>query len=127
MTMHRFNKIIFALILWSCAVAVYAQQTASQADPTTLTLDTIFTYRAQSPKSLQWEAGGKGYLVLEASGKGDAQDIVRYEVTTGQKMILVPVDKLMPAGATAPLVVESFDISPDEKKLLLFTNTERVW
>ena len=126
--MQPLRKKVFALILFLfCVTAVHSHQTQAQTDPSTLTLDSIFTYRAQSPNSLQWEAGGKGYLVLEPSGKGEAQDIVRYEASTGQKTILVPVDKLVPAGATAPLVVESFDISPDAKKLLLFTNTERVW
>ena len=125
--MNRFRQIILALALSLCAVATYAQQTATQTDPTTLTLDTIFTYRSQPLNALNWEADGKGFLVLEPSGKGEAQDIVRYDAATGQKTILVGADKLVPAGASAPLVVEEFDISPDARTILLFTNTERVW
>ena len=126
--MHRLRQLIFGLVLLLCAVAVYPQQTATQTDPSTLTLDSIFTYRAQFPNALQWQADGKGYLVLEPSGKGEVQDIVRYDAVTGQKSILVAAaDKLVPAGAKEPLVVESFDISPDTKKLLLFANTARVW
>src|SRR2546423_5890264 len=125
--MHRFRQISFALIIFLCAVAVYPQQTATQTDPTTLTLDNVFTYRAKSLNALEWQADGKGYLVLEPAGKGEAQDIVRYEITTGQRSILVGADKLVPAGASTPLVVEEFEVSPDAEKLLLFTNTERVW
>src|SRR5256714_6851913 len=125
--MHRFRQISFALIIFLCAVAVYPQQTATQTDPTTLTLDNVFTYRAKSLNALEWQADGKGYLVLEPAGKGEAQDIVRYEITTGQRLILVGADKLVPAGASTPLVVEEFEVSPDAGKLLLFTNTERVW
>jgi dipeptidyl-peptidase-4 len=125
--MNRFRQITLALALSLCAVATYAQQTATQTDPTTLTLESIFTYRAQPLNALNWEADGKGFLVLEPSGKGEAQDIVRYDAATGQKTILVGADKLVPAGASAPLVVEEFDISPDKRTVLLFTNTERVW
>ena len=125
--MRLFRQVSLAVIILLCAAAAYPQPTTPQTDPSTLTLDSVFTYQARYPNSLQWEAGGKGYLVLESSGKGDAQDIVRYDAATGQRSILVAVDKLVPAGANEPLVVESFDISPDAKKLLLFTNTARVW
>ena len=126
--MNRLQKIallFLCLALW--ANAAYAQQTASQTNPATLTLDSVFTYRAQSPTSLRWRADGKSYLVLESSGKGDAQDIVSYDAITGQKTILVAADKLIPSGASTPLAVESFDVSSDARKLLLFTNTARVW
>ncbi len=125
--MNRFRQISFALIILSCAVAFHPQRTPAQTDPTTLTLDNIFTFRAKSLNALKWQADGKGYLVLEPAGIGDAQNIVRYDIATGERTILVSADKLMPAGASSPLVVEDFDVSPDARKLLLFTNTERVW
>ena len=37
----------------SDAIAAYAQQTAAQTDQTTLTLDTIFTYRGQPLNALK--------------------------------------------------------------------------
>ena len=39
----------------------------------------------------------------------------------------MPAEKLTPAGASSPLLVEEFDLSQDEQKLLIFTNSERVW
>jgi len=125
--MYRFRQIILILILSSWAIAAQAQQTATQTDPSTLTLDTAFTYRAQALNALKWEANGKGYLVLEDSGKGEAQDIVRYDAATGQRSVLVAASQLVPAGTSTPLVVEEFDVSPDTQKILLFTNTARVW
>src|SRR3954469_13441599 len=125
--MNRFRQISFALILLVCAVAVYPQQTAVQTDPAALTLDNVFTFRAKSLNALTWESDGKGYLGLEPAGKGDAQDIVRYDIATGQRSVLVAADKLVPDGASTPLAVEEFEVSPDARKLLLFTNTERVW
>jgi dipeptidyl-peptidase-4 len=128
-TMYRFQKITLIIFAWSLfASGVYAQQTATQTDPSTLTLDSVFTFGAKYPNALKWEADGKGYLALEpAVGKGDAQDIVRYDAATGQRSILIGADKLMPAAASTPLVVEEFEVSPDKGKVLLFTNSERVW
>jgi dipeptidyl-peptidase-4 len=125
--MYRFRHIILVSVLLSATVAVSAQQTATQTDPSILTLDNVFTYRTQSLNALKWEADGKGYLVLEDAGKGEAQDIVRYDAASGQKSMLVAASKLVPAGASTPLVVEEFEVSPDARKLLLFTNTARVW
>src|SRR5436190_3291055 len=116
---------ILCLLLFAATSA--AAQPATQADPSVLTLDNLFTYRAQFPNALKWEADGKGYLALEASGKGEAQDIVRYDAASGQRSILIAADKLTASGASTPLVVEEFEVSPDKTKLLLFTNTERVW
>jgi dipeptidyl-peptidase-4 len=125
--MYRFRQLILTLILCSFVIAAYAQKTAAQTDQTTLTLDTIFTYRGQPLNALKWDADGKSYVVLEPAGKGDAQDIVRYDAASGQKTILVAADKLVPAGTQTPLVVEEFEISPDAHRVLLFTNSERVW
>jgi dipeptidyl-peptidase-4 len=125
--MFRSRPTIFALIVFACVIPAYAQQTATQADPSRLTLDTVFTYRAQAPNALKWQADGRGYLVLEPVGKGEAQEIVRYDAATGQRSILVAASKLVPAAASAPLVIEEFDVSPDGQKFLLFTNTARVW
>src|ERR1041385_2683490 len=120
--MNRFRQISFALIILLFAVPVF-----SQTDQATLTLESVFTFRAKSLTALKWQADGKGYLVLEPSGKGDAQDIVRYDIATGARSILLAADKLTPTGASTALVVEEFEVSPDTQKLLLFTNTERVW
>src|SRR3954470_22805662 len=121
--MNRFRRISFALILVLCTVALRPQHALGQTDQSTLTLDSVFTFRAKSLNALKWQTDGKGYLVLEPAAKGEAQDIVRYDIVTGAKSILVGADKLVPAGASTPLVVEEFEASPDGRKLLLFTNT----
>jgi dipeptidyl-peptidase 4 len=126
--MNRIRKIMVAGLGLLIASAVFAQQTARQADSGLLTLDTVFTYRAQSLDALQWQEDGGGYLVLEpAPVKENAVNIVRYDAAGGEKTIIVPAEKLLPTGASAPLVVEHFDLSADAQKLLLFTNSARVW
>src|SRR5207237_7933069 len=68
-----------------------------------------------------------GYLALEPSSNARASNIVRYDAASGEKTILVPAEKLVPTGASSPLVIEQFDLAADGQKVLLFTNSERVW
>lgn len=124
--MHQVCRIPITLFTLLFAASLLAQQPARQADQSLLTLDTIFSY---TPKSLgwhQWQADGSGYLMLEPAAKG-ALDLVRYDAASGTRTVLVAAEKLLPAGASSPLVIEQFDLSADNQRLLIFTNTERVW
>ncbi len=122
---RRIPIFLFALLI---AVPLFAQQTAQQADPSVLTLNTIFSYAPKSPGWHQWQADGSAYLMLEppAAGKGSV-DLVRYDAATGARTILLAAEKLVPPGASSPLTIEQFDLSADGQRLLIFTNSERVW
>ena len=39
----------------------------------------------------------------------------------------MPASAFVPKGKTRPLSVEAFEFSADESKLLLFTDSQRVW
>ncbi len=122
---RRIPIILFALLI---AAPLFAQQPARQTDPSLLSLDTIFSYRPRSLGWHQWQADGSGYLMLEPAAAGkDAVDIARYDAASGAKTSLVSAQKLTPPGASSPLVIEQFDLSADGQKLLVFTNSERVW
>src|SRR5262245_17040012 len=124
--MNRIRRISTALFALLITAPLFAQQPARQTDPSLLSLDTIFTYGPQSLGWHQWQSEGGGYLMLEWAGKG-AQDIVRYDAVTGAKTILVSAQNLTPPGASTPLVIEEFTLSDDNQRLLIFTNSERVW
>ena len=110
------------LLLW---LAIFAQQPQTAAD--LLTLDSIFTFRTRSLGPVQWQRDGSGYLALEPSAtKKEFVEIIRYDTVSGDRTIKVGVDKLTPQGNT-PIAIEDFVLSPDEKKLLLFSKSERVW
>jgi dipeptidyl-peptidase-4 len=118
---RRIPIILFALLI---AAPIFAQQAAREPGSSLLSLDTIFTYRPQGIGWYQWQPDGSGYLMLEAgTGKGDV-NIVRYDAATGAKTILYA---LTPRGDKGPLTIEEFTLSPDNQRLLIFTNTERVW
>ncbi|HEU4711805.1 MAG TPA: S9 family peptidase [Pyrinomonadaceae bacterium] len=116
---------IVPFILIALLVPVFAQQAV---DPSILTVDSIFTYRTKPLGPVRWQDNGSGYLALEPSAtKKDAVDIVRYDAATGERSVKVSAEKLMPQGATDSLGVEEFSMTSDEQKLLIFTNTARVW
>lgn len=53
--------------------------------------------------------------------------ITVYQIKDNQRSVKVTAKELTPAGATTPLNISSFTFTPDEQKVLIFTNTRRVW
>jgi dipeptidyl-peptidase-4 len=117
------RALLLALAL-SCPPALPAQA----ADPGTLTLDRIFSREFATERfgPARWLADGRAYTTLEPAAGGGG-DVVRYEAGSGARIVLVPAARLVPAGASAPLEIEDYHWSPDARRLLVFTNTERVW
>ena len=124
--MKRAFILIPVLLLVITPASQFAQQ-RQMAGGEVLTVDSIFTYQTKSLGPIQWQRDGSGYLALEPSKKKGFVDIVRYDAVSGARSVKVGIEKLTPAGASAPLPVEDFVLSPDERKLLVFTNSERVW
>jgi len=81
----------------------------------------IQTLKAQETKPY-WAPDGFHYYRATPEGFSelDARD-------PDYKKVLVSSLQLTPQGAKYPLVVENFSISANGKKVLLFTNTKRVW
>ncbi len=103
----------------------------TKADDSLLTLDKIFVAKEFDTKSFgpaKWLDDGSGYTVLEKSKEHeDAKEIVRYDTESGERTVLVPAERLIPDGESSPLGISSYDWSTDRSKLLVFTNTKRVW
>jgi dipeptidyl-peptidase-4 len=126
--MKRTHFVPAALLTLLIITPLLAQQQATESQTGLLTLDSVFSFRTKSLDAPQWQADGSGYLMLEESaGVQESQDIVRYDAMSGAKTVLVPAQKLVPQGQTAPLAIEEYQLSQDGQKLLIFTNTERVW
>ncbi|MGH9357414.1 MAG: S9 family peptidase [Terriglobia bacterium] len=91
--------------------------------------DKEFTAKSFGPA--RWLNDGEAYTTLEPSAgsgeEGKQRDIVRYETSTGQRKILVSASQLVPRGASAPMIVDDYAWSKDMKRLLIFTNSHRVW
>ncbi len=95
-----------------------------------LTLEDIYTnglYRSKGIGQLRWMKDNKSYSTLEFNATAKGNDIVRYDVASGTKSVLVNANQLLPADAAKPLSVEDYIWSDDNSKLLIFTNTRKVW
>src|SRR6185436_18127063 len=121
------NRLLIVALFFLLVPASLIAQSADEPNGL-LSVDSIFTYKTKSLGPVQWQEDGSGYLALEtAKDHPAALDIVRYDALTGKRSIKVAASQLIPRGATAPLVVEEFVLSPDERKMLIFTNSEKVW
>ena len=96
-------------------------------------LQRIFAAKEFTAKSFgpaRWLKNGEAYTTVEASSPGEEEkrrDIVRYETSTGRREVMVSASQLAPNGASAPLAIDDYAWSKDMKRLLIFTNSNRVW
>ena len=76
----------------------------------------------------RWLKEGQSYTTLETSREiQGAKDIVRYDTVTGARELLIPATELIPPDAKAPLAINDYSWSKEMQRLLIFTNTRRVW
>ncbi len=112
-----------------CGASIQAADT--NQDRSLLTLDRIFAkreFKAEDWGPARWLKDNSGYTTLEKSEKTkDAKDVVRYEPASGKREVIIAASALVPPGATKPLRIEDYAWSDDSSKLLLFTNSKRVW
>jgi dipeptidyl-peptidase-4 len=52
---------------------------------------------------------------------------VRYETASGKRTVLVAATALVATPGAKPLTIEDYDWSPDAQKLLVFTESKKVW
>ncbi|MFL5384754.1 MAG: DPP IV N-terminal domain-containing protein [Longimicrobiaceae bacterium] len=112
------------------ALALAAPLGAQQADSSRLTLERIYAGAELQPRSisqLRWSEGGAAYITLEPAADGSGRELVRHETATGARTVLVSARALTPAGAEQPLAVQGYEFSPDGGKLLIYTNSRKVW
>ncbi len=115
------SGLIFFLVFFNCNVI---------AQNKNLTLEDIYTkglYRGKDIGQLRWMKDNKSYSTLEFNSEVKGNDIVRYDAASGTKSILVNAHQLLPKGAAQPLNIDNYTWSEDNNKLLIFTNTRKVW
>ncbi len=119
------------LILLFTFVCVCTFLEGREKDSALLTLDRIFLGREFSAErfgGVQWLEDSSGYTVLESSLAVErGKDIVKYDPATGRREILVSAGLLIPAGDSEALAVQGYSWSKDMKKLLIYTNSRKVW
>ncbi|UHO40239.1 S9 family peptidase [Chryseobacterium capnotolerans] len=70
----------------------------------------------------QWTPDGNAYYSFTQNGVG-----IIDVLNPGKDQAFLSNNELIPSGSSTALEVQSFQVSPDSKSLLLFTNTQKVW
>ncbi len=112
-----------------CALVLVAGPLAAQGvQAPALTVHTLWGTRefASDLVSVAWMRDGKAYTVLEDDTSGHT-DLYRVDALTGRKDVLVRGADLVPAAGQQPIAIEEYSFSADGSKLLIFTNSARVW
>jgi len=81
----------------------------------------VLAANAQPPSGIRWNKAGDGYYDTEDG------NIVLYQLSPLGKKVLVEKSALVPAGKTEALRVRNFFFSADGGKVLIYTNTQKVW
>jgi dipeptidyl-peptidase-4 len=76
---------------------------------------------AQYGNRYEWGKDGNSYYALKQGG------IVSISVADSKESELLSKNKLIPPGQAAPISVRRFVFSDDGQKILIYTNTKKVW
>jgi dipeptidyl-peptidase-4 len=105
-------------------------QGSGQACGQGLTLEDIYKngmYPTRSYRSVRWMESSPYYTTLETNRERNCAEIVRYDAGSGERTVLVGADQLGSGEGKDPLNISDYQWSAGNRKLLLFTNTRRVW
>ena len=89
--------------------------------PAFLLLILFFELQAQPPQGYKWTRDGNGYFTIEGG------QITKNELPSLAKTVIVSKTLLKPKNDTASLSIRNFFFSNDDKKILIYTNTKKVW
>jgi dipeptidyl-peptidase 4 len=125
---HVLRRFAFISILVLSA-KLFAQQPAPAPEPPKDTITRIFTeFRESFSSAPRWFEGGQSYTAMEPAAGGHGRDLVKYDTATGKnREALITAAQLTPEGAKEPLQIAGLSWSKDNQRVLIFTNTRRVW
>jgi dipeptidyl-peptidase-4 len=131
--MPRSPRSVQAFFIASClaAGALLAAAQAAQSDRAVALhqrIDRIFKDRAYEPARFgpaRWLPDGTAYAIVERGA--DGSEIVRYDAATGARTVLVPASQLIPRAGGSPVEIDDYAWAADGRRLLIFTNSKRVW
>jgi len=119
------NNLKFLFILLIGTSILNAQETKDSL----LTIDRIYNtteFKKDSQRPIFWIEEGDAFVTIERNEKGHDQ-LVKYISRNNEKSLYLSSGEITPEGSNSSLRIEDFTLSPDESKLLIFTNTSRVW
>lgn len=124
---YKYNKgLLVLLALLSLATSFAYGQQKQEAS-----LEDIFQRFVFSQKSvwgINWMKDGRYYTSLRPSPDGKTQDVVKYDITTGQEVaVLVDGSRLASSGPNGNFTFSDYSLSADETKALLASEVESIY
>ncbi|PXX25377.1 S9 family peptidase [Arenibacter sp. ARW7G5Y1] len=117
-------------ILGSILCFLFFIGTSLAQNGSSLQLNDIYKNNVYGQKGfgpVRWMKDNKGYSTLESNKEIGGRDIVKYDAKSGARSVLVSAAQLIPKGENKPITISDYQWSLDNNKLLLFTNTRKVW
>ena len=87
----------------------------------TLLFICFFSVNFNVNAQINWTNDGDSYF------KFGGNQLVTYTLPDYDFKIVITQEQLTPEGKSKPIDVAHFSFSPDQEKILLFTNTQKVW
>ena len=114
------------LLLLVFVLGWLAQPTAAQQKKSisfTQILDDTFV--PESIRDVNWMDDGQYYTTLERT-QNDIE-LRKYDILTGDYEVIVATTELRVPGRRRPIIMQGYQFSADEQKILLKTDVERIW
>ena len=127
----RFVSVVGFMILSLISLGGVARgQESPIRRPADLSIDSIFNSKDFKGETFvgQWQSDSQGFERIKRDAETGSTSIIRVDlIAAAAEQVLVSSTMLTPADAEKPLSLDSYQWSSDKTKLLIFTNTERVW
>lgn len=114
-------KSLYRLLASAAVLAAAAFQMAAQPK---LTLEDLYqkrTFAARGAAQPTWMEDGVSYSTINQKG------LVKISAETNEETVIVPASAFVPKGSTRAVRAEDYTWSADKTKLLVYTNSSRVW
>lgn len=112
--------LLFFLLGWLFQ-PVQAQQKKS------ISFNHIFdrTFSPEGIQNVNWMKDGQFYTALVRSQNN--VELRKYDILSGDYKVLVATSDLKVEGRETPIIIQDYQFSADETKLLIKTDVERIW
>ena len=108
-------------------VLFYSSSIIAQENDSLLSLERIYSsseFNSDDQRPIFWIENGDAFVSIEKDDLGN-DELIRYESKNHKSNTYLSAKNLAVNGKN--LVIEDFSLSPDGSKVLIFTNTSRVW
>jgi len=123
---QRLSRFLLVVLL---ALSTRSFAEDEKPDPGLLTLDRIYDGDEFSSKSMsvRWMPDGATYTTLKSVDGIEGRSLVLVDPASDSETVLVTPARLTPSLESETLAIDGYALSPDRSKVLVYTNSKRVW